>query len=271
VVRDAVGHGFDEDGLAWSAAPAVVGEGQASRLLGRLVHGEDVVAVHPDRVDPVADPPAGDPVAPVLLQRRRRDRVPVVPADEDHGARARRGQVERRVEIALAGGAFAEVAGGDARREVRVLEPLQLQGVGGAGGLRDLCREGGGDGVLFSRLVDRTIWIDTDMLSTHLPRIDAAKVHRHVPALAVVVPVREQLAHELLQREAALLEDAVLTVLREDDVVGRQGRGGTDRDAFFACGDLFERTFSQWTRYHAFRGISAPCRSSDGPASAPRT
>lgn len=42
----------------------------------------------------------------------------------------------------------------------------------------------------------------------------------HVPAAAGVVYICEELAHEVLQGEASLLEDARLAVLRKDDVVG---------------------------------------------------
>ena len=52
------------------------------------------------------------------------------------------------MEIAFAGGTFAEVAGYDSLGEVGVLEGLQLEGVSGARGLGDLGCEGGGDCVL---------------------------------------------------------------------------------------------------------------------------
>lgn len=52
------------------------------------------------------------------------------------------------MEVTFAGGAFAEVAGYDARGEGWVLQALEFEGVGGAGGLGDLGCEGGGDCVL---------------------------------------------------------------------------------------------------------------------------
>lgn len=52
------------------------------------------------------------------------------------------------MEVAFAGGAFAEVAGYYPLWDVWVLERLELERVGCAGGLRDLGGEGGGDGVL---------------------------------------------------------------------------------------------------------------------------
>jgi hypothetical protein len=59
------------------------------------------------------------------------------------------------MEVAFTCGALAEVAGYDAGRGVGVLEGLEFQGVGGAGGLGDLGCEWGGDGVLacYVRLV----------------------------------------------------------------------------------------------------------------------
>ena len=60
-------------------------------------------------------------------------------------------------------------------------------------------------------------------------------MHGHVAAFADVFAVGEQLRHEIFEREAALLEDARLAVLGEDDVVGGEGRCGAHGDAFFAC------------------------------------
>lgn len=52
------------------------------------------------------------------------------------------------MEIAFAGGAFAEVASYDSCGDVGVLESLQFERVSGASGLRDLGCEGRGDCVL---------------------------------------------------------------------------------------------------------------------------
>ena len=65
-------------------------------------------------------------------------------------------------------------------------------------------------------------------------------MHRHVAALAQVLVVREQLAHEVLNLEAALLQDAGLAVLCEDDI-GRFQRGRrADGDALLAGRDHVE-------------------------------
>ena len=61
MVRDAVGHGFYEDGF-----PAVL-EGHSAGFLCDFADGEDVVAVDADGVDAVADAAAGDTVAAVLF------------------------------------------------------------------------------------------------------------------------------------------------------------------------------------------------------------
>ena len=52
------------------------------------------------------------------------------------------------MEVAFAGGAFAEVAGYYSLGKGGVGEVLQFKGVGGAGGLGDLGCKRGGDGVL---------------------------------------------------------------------------------------------------------------------------
>jgi hypothetical protein len=73
-----------------------------------------------------------------LLERRGADGVAVVAADENHGAGARRGDVERGVEIAFAGGALAEIAGYDSGWDVGVGEALDFEGIGCACCLWDL-------------------------------------------------------------------------------------------------------------------------------------
>lgn len=88
--------------------------------------GKDVVPVHADRVDPVTDASACDAVPPVLLQRWRRDGVPVVSADEDRRAGAGGGYIQRGMEVAFAGGAFAKVAGYYRRGDVGVSEGFEF-------------------------------------------------------------------------------------------------------------------------------------------------
>jgi len=66
----------------------------------------------------------------------------------------------------------------------------------------------------------------------------AAVVHGHVAAAARVVAVVEQLAHKVLEREAAVLQHARLAVLGEDDVVRSERGGRPDRDTFLSRRDL---------------------------------
>lgn len=61
MVRDAVAHGFNEDGFA---AP---GKRHAACLEGDFTHGEDVVPIDAHGVDAVSDTAAGDAVATVLF------------------------------------------------------------------------------------------------------------------------------------------------------------------------------------------------------------
>lgn len=149
VMRDAVAHRLNEH---WFAA---VGERHAARFLRGCTHGEDIVAVNADGVNAVAHATAGDAITAVLLQRWRRDRVSIIAANVDDGAGAGGGNIECSMEISFAGGALAEVAHYYSRREVGVLERLQLESVGCAGGLGDLCCEGGGDCVLLIQSIKK--------------------------------------------------------------------------------------------------------------------
>lgn len=131
-MRDAVAHCFYEDRFA------AVFEGHTAGFFCCFADGEDIVAVDADGVDAVANAAAGDAVAAVLFQRWGRDCKAVVAADEDDGAGACGGDVEGGVEIAFAGGTFAEIACYDSGSYVGILKGLKLESVGGAGGLRNL-------------------------------------------------------------------------------------------------------------------------------------
>ena len=199
MVTHAVGHHFDEDGLA------AVLERKAPCVRGGAAHGEDVVAVDAEGRDAVACAARGDAVAPVLVRGWCRNRVPIVAADEDAGDLAGRGDVEGGVEIAFTGGALAKVADCHSGLGVRVLDVLHFQCVGGAGCVWDLGCEGGADGV------------DVEFF--------AAVVYGHVAAQAIVLGVCEELVHEGREGEAALEVDARFAVLAEDDVGGGEGAG----------------------------------------------
>ena len=73
-----------------------------------------------------------------MFEGRGGDGVAVVAAEEDDGAGAGSGDVKGGVEVAFAGGAFAEIAGCDAGGNGGVLEGLEFECVGCAGGLGDL-------------------------------------------------------------------------------------------------------------------------------------
>jgi hypothetical protein len=63
-------------------------------------------------------------------------------------------------------------------------------------------------------------------------------MNRHVPPFARVILVREQLAHEIFQREASLLEDSSLSVLTSDHVFWSKCSCGANSDSFFTSGNL---------------------------------
>ena len=71
MVADPVGHGLNQHGL-------VFGGGDLPGLLGGVVHGQHVIAVHPDGGHPVGGAPHCDAVPPVLLTNWCRDGVPIV-------------------------------------------------------------------------------------------------------------------------------------------------------------------------------------------------
>ena len=49
----------------------------------------------------------------------------------------------------------------------------------------------------------------------------ASEMYRHSPSFTIVVTVREQLAHKLLQGKASLLEHSSFSVLCKDNIVFR--------------------------------------------------
>lgn len=122
-----IGDGLDE------RRPAA-GTGANERLPG---HGQDrecVIAVHLHGGNAVADGPARDRRG-TLHPRGRADRPAVVLAEEHHRRTPGGGEAERLGDIALTGGAVAEVGdGGD-------LRALEMGGVGVSGGVQSLCAD----------------------------------------------------------------------------------------------------------------------------------
>ena len=145
-----------------------------------LVHGQDVVAVHPDDVHLVAIGPGCHAIGGELFGRRGGDGVTVIPAQENHRYPVHRGHVQGRVKITLGGGAFAEIGNG------AVTFAGHFLAIGVAGGLRDLSGQRRRNG--------------------HVIELFGAVVNRHLTALAVVQFVAEQLVHELIDTEAAVGE-----------------------------------------------------------------
>lgn len=111
--------------------------------------------------------------------------------------------------------------------------------------------------------------------STYDIQLRAAIVHRHIPPLADILAIGEELIHEIGEREATFLKDAGLAVLRKDHVGRVESRGGSNSNAFFASGDLvavvrgvcLKKGGSTKERDRA----SVPYRTRDGPAAEHRT
>lgn len=142
MVRDAVAHRFDEDRFS------AVFERHATSLLRDFAHSKNIITINANSVDTVSYAAASDAITTVLLDGGGGDGEAVVAADEDDWTGARGGYVEGGVEVTFASGTFAEVAGYNSLGDGGVLKGLEFEGVGCAGGLGNLCAEGGGDGVL---------------------------------------------------------------------------------------------------------------------------
>lgn len=132
-----------------------------------------------------------DELAPYssLTFHRRRNGVPIVPAEEYHGSFERRREVASRVEIHRRSGAVAEVNDRYRRLLLGIRERVELELVGRADGLGYLRAQG-----------------TADRLVIQGPR---AVVDRHLPPLAEVEVVREALVAELLEGEAAPHQQAL--------------------------------------------------------------
>ena len=123
-----VGHRLDQ-------CRAVSGAGSGDSLGGHLLHGEEVVAVDLKAGEAVAERTVGE-AAGALEFARCRDRPLVVLEKEDDRRAGDPGQVHRLVEVALRGGALADVGHHDA------FLFLDLETPGDADRVRELGREG---------------------------------------------------------------------------------------------------------------------------------
>lgn len=130
---DAVRHRLDQCGTATRAR---VGHGFGEHL----VHGGGVVAVDQAARHPVADGLVGQRRGGGLLGERDGDREAVVLDEEDDRGLPDGGEVERLVEVALAGAAVAD------QGERHHVVALETGGVREAHGVRELGRERGAQG-----------------------------------------------------------------------------------------------------------------------------
>ncbi len=176
---------------------------------GRREHREEVVAVHAQRRDAVADAARGEGgglAARDALERR--DRPLVVDDVEDDRRPIDGGEGERVVEIGLRGRAVADPRRGDAR------VALDRRRHRPAHGLDVLRAEIAGDGE---------------------EAVPARRVHdRQLPALDRVALVREQLAHHVHEAVAARDQDPLLAIGREAHVVRFERQRLADADRFLA-------------------------------------
>ena len=188
-----VGVGLDE-GRALAAA------GGVERLLGHGIHREDVVAVDPDAGEAEAAGALVERDAGLLLVGLG-DGPLVVLAEEDDRGVVDRGEDEGLVDVALRGGAVAEVGddGGVAVVVAGADVAVALDAHGVARGVQGLRADD-----------DR---VEVEVLLVGVP--------------AAVVDAAEQ-AEQVERVDAAAPGDAVLAVGREGVVLGAQGATGAD-------------------------------------------
>ena len=182
-----------DDGRAVAARRA--GDG----ILGRAVHGEDVVAVDLHARDPVGHTLDGEARARGLPFDGDADRPAVVAAEEDRGGLEDAGEVHPVVKLGRARRALAEEGQGDQIVLLHLRRPAE------ADGLRDL----GADG------------------RAHRAELGgaAAVVVGHLAALHQVLRVAVHVVRVHLERHAAPERGPELAVAREDPVLGARGGG----------------------------------------------
>ncbi len=90
------------------------------------MNGEDVIAVYTDGINAVADATTGDAISTVLLECGGGDCIAVVPANKDDRTRTSGRNVKSSVEIAFARCAFSEIACNYSRRNIGILQCLDL-------------------------------------------------------------------------------------------------------------------------------------------------
>jgi len=71
------------------------------------------------------------------------------------------------------------------------------------------------------KLISHEIHV-SKLVTVYNIKLAAAIMNRHVPPFSRVIAIVKQLAHEVCEGKASLLEDACLSVLGEDNVFGCQ-------------------------------------------------
>ena len=110
--------------------------------------------------------------------------------------------------------------------------------------------------------------------NTYDIQLRAAIVNRHIPSLADVLAISEELVHKIGERETTLLKDASLTILGKNHVGRVESGGGPNGDAFFASGDLVALSDTYARGRGPLREIKRkgiPYRRRDGPGVERRT
>ena len=186
----------------------------APRLVGgvadRVVDGEHVVPVDPQRLDAIAHALERDRLGGGLQRARRGDRPLVVLADQHARCLADACEVERHVEVTLARAAVAHVA------EAHGAFALDLHRHRDPDRVRDLRR-------------DARAHHDVVMLAI-------ARMTRHLPALRRIRGVAEDLRDVAVEREPAVQADPRLAQRGDDPVLGTADRGGADDRGLLAHG-----------------------------------
>ena len=186
----------------------VAASGAVDRLGGRLVNGQDVVAVDVDSRHSVAGAAAGHAGVAGRVGKGHLGRELVVLAHEQHRQLPDAGQVEPFVEGAVVDGAVAEEGDG------HLLGLEHLETVSGPGGLKDARAD--------------------DAAGTHHAGFRGEQVHAAAASLRTAGRAAEQLGEQLPRRNALGQRVPVPAVRAEDDVVAAQVRTNARGDRFLA-------------------------------------
>ena len=208
----AISHMFDQ---RWAGAHARA----FGSPLRYCIHREEIVAVDANARNAIARAASRERAAFAAGERLEgRDRPLIVDDVEDHRRLVDLREQQRVVKVRFGGAAIAEPAGGD------VIFALDRRRHGPAHGLRKLRREIAGDGkqIAFDRVIH----------------------HRQLPALAHVLGVRQQLAHQVDEAAAARDLQALVAIGRKQHVARAHRHALRHRHRFLAGGLDVERDLS---------------------------